>query len=303
MSNNTFDLSQVPESERIAFYGALFAIALADGSIDKDEVEIVFGLLDLEGMSESAKRQVQGYLIEPPSLWSCLRALESADERLRHGLMVNLVNTAWANDELDPNEEKAILLAQCELNISDEQLEGIKKYIKEIRRIRFRGINDEYAADAIKTATAGLSAVGVPIAAVWLSGSVVGLSAAGITSGLAGLGAMVGLGGMVPGIGTAILLGTGIFMGVNTLLDTGGRSKKAQWQAEQERKAQLVIQNMQEAMNHLVEQITDLQEKATNLEASASNAEANREAIRLLTDRLKFMRQSVSKRKQALGEE
>jgi len=295
------NLAKVSESDRLAFYGALFAIAFADDSIDKEEVELIFGMMDLEGMTESAKRQVQSYIIEPPSLWACLRSLEAADAQLRYGLMINLVDTAWANDELDSNEKQAIVLAQRELKISNEQLDAIKTFIQKVREIRVRGLDDNYAADTMKTAAAGLSAVGVPVAAVWFSGSVIGLSAAGITSGLAGLGALIGIGGMIPGIGVAILLGTGIFMGVNKLLDTGDKSKKAELQAEKERRAQLVIKNMQGAINQLVEQISSLQEKAINLETSASDAEANREAIRLLTERLKFMQQSVAKRKQAFG--
>lgn len=302
MSNQqNIDLSQVDEATRLGFYGALFAIAFADNSIDKEEVELIFGMMDLEGMTESAKRQVQSYIIEPPSLLICLRSLEAADEQLRYGLMINLVDIAWANDELDSKEKEAIVLAQRELKISNEQLDAIKKFIHKVREIRVRGLDDNYAADAIKTVVAGLSAVGVPVGAVWFSGSVIGLSAAGITSGLAGLGALIGIGGMIPGLGVAILLGTGIFMGVNALLDTGDKSQKAELQADKERKAQLVIKNMQGAINQLVEQIADLQEKAINLEASASNAEANREAIRLLTERLKFMQQSFTKRKQAFG--
>lgn len=301
LMSETLDLAKVSESDRLAFYGALFAIAFADDCIDKEEVELIFSMMDLEGMTESAKRQVQSYIIEPPSLWTCLRSLQAANEQLRYGLMINLVDTAWANDELDSNEEEAIVLAQRELKISNEQLDAIKRFIQKVREIRVRGLDDNYAADAIKTAAAGLSAVGVPVAAVWFSGSVIGLSAAGITSGLAGLGALIGIGGMIPGIGVAILLGTGIFMGVNALLDTGDKSKKAQLQAEKERKAQLVIKNMQGAINQLVEQIANLQEKASNLEVSASNAEANREAVKQLTERLKFMQQSVAKRKQAFG--
>ncbi|MEP1080349.1 hypothetical protein NDI52_33880 [Leptolyngbya sp. PL-A3] len=299
--NELLDLTKVPESDRIAFYGALFALAFADDSIDKEEVELIFSVMELEGMSEVGRRQVQSYIIEPPSLWACLRALSIANEQLRYSLMINLVDTAWANDELDSNEEEGIILAQRELNISYEQLEAIKQFIQKVREIRVRGLDDNYAADALKTATAGLTAVGVPVAAIWFSGSVIGLSAAGITSGLAGLGALIGIGGMIPGIGVAILLGTGIFMGVNALLDTGDKSKKAQHQAEKERKAQLVIKNMQGAINQLVEQISSLQERATKLEASAAEAEANQEAIRLLTERLKFIQQSVNKRKQAYG--
>jgi uncharacterized tellurite resistance protein B-like protein len=305
-SGELLEMSKVPESDRLAFYGALFAMALVDGSIDKEELELIYEMMDLEGMTESGKRKVQSYIMERlnlSDLWGFLRSLASADEQLRYGLMINLVHTAWANDELDSNEEKAIFLAQRELKVSNKQLDEIKKFIEKVREIRDRGIDDNYAADAIKTAAAGLSAVGVPITAVFFSGSVIGLSAAGITSGLAALGALVGLGGMIPGIGVAIVLGAGIFMGVNKLLDTGDESKKKQLQAEKERKAQLVIQNMQAAINLLVEKIANLQEKAMNLEASAADAVASREAIKLSMERLRLMQQSVAKRKQAFKKE
>ena len=302
LSGELLEMSKVSESDRLAFYGALFAMAFVDGFIDKEELELIYGMMDLEGMTESGKRKVQSYIMEPlnlSDLWGFLRSLASADEQLRYGLMINLVHTAWANDELDSSEEKAIFLAQRELKVSNKQLDEIKKFIDKVREIRDRGIDDNYAADAIKTAAAGLSAVGVPITAVFFSGSVMGLSAAGITSGLAALGALVGLGGMIPGIGVAIVLGAGIFMGINKMLDTGDESKKKQLQNEKERKAQLVIQNMQAAINLLVEKIANLQEKAMNLEASAADAVANREAVKLLMERLRLMQQSVAKRKQA----
>ena len=281
----------------------MFAIAFADGGIDKDEVELIFGILNLEGMSETAKREVQSYIIEPPDLQTCLKGLTDANETLRYSLAINLVDTAWANDELDHREAEAIALAQQELGITDEQLEAIQQFIQKVREIRLRGIDDNRAADTVKTAAAGLSAVGVPIAAVWFSGSVIGLSAAGITSGLAALGALAGIGGMVPGIGVAILLGTGIFVGVNALLDTGDKTQKAKLQAEKERKAQLVIQNMQAAIERLVSTISELQTKASDLAASAADAEANRAAIQQLLERLRFMQQAVAKRKRAFGAE
>jgi uncharacterized tellurite resistance protein B-like protein len=290
--SQTLDLAKVPESERIAFYGALFAITTADGSLDKDEMDLIFGMMDLEGMSEAAKRQVQSYIIEPPSLWECLRALSKADETIRFGLMVNLVDTAWANDELDPNEEKAIKLAQQELRVTNQQVQAIEAFIQKMREIRARGLDDNQAADAVKTAAAGLSAVGVPIAAVYFSGSVIGLSAAGITSGLAAL----GLGfGMVPGIGVAVLVGAGIFMGLSHFLDVGGNQEKERLRAERERKAQLVIKNLQGALNGVIERIETLQKAATD-------ADANREAICILTEKMRYLQQLLKKRKQANAE-
>lgn len=164
-----------------------------------------------------------------------------------------------------------------------------------MRKIRDRGLDDNKAADAIKTAASGLGAVGIPIAAVYFSGSVIGLSAAGITSGLAALGGLVGLGGMVPGIGVAVLLGAGIFMGLNSFLDTGDYHRKAQLQAERERKAQLVIQNLQNSLNSVIERIDALQK-------AAADAEGNRETIRVLTQKMKTLQQLINKRKQARSE-
>ena len=286
-----WDLAKLPEVQRLAFYGALFAIATADGHFDKDEMDLICGVMDLDGMSDHAKEQIQEYIIEPPNLFDCLRVLSGSDETLRYGVMMNMVDTAWADDYLDLQESKALAFAQAELSISNEQRQAIDNFVQKMREIRTRGLDDTQAADAIKTATAGLSAVGVPIAAVYLSGSVIGLSAAGITSGLAA----IGLGfGMVPGIGIAVLVGAGIFMGVSQLLDVGGQQEKERLMVERERKAQLVITNLQGALNKLIERVA-------NLQTVAADAEANKEAIRVLTEKMRYLQQLVAKRKQASG--
>jgi uncharacterized membrane protein YebE (DUF533 family) len=286
-----WDLAKLPEEQRLAFYGALFAIATADGHFDKDEMDLICGVMDLDGMSDYAKEKIQEYIIEPPNLFDCLRVLSGSDETLRYGVMMNMVDTAWADDYLDLQESKALAFAQAELSISNEQRQAIDNFVQKMREIRARGLDDTQAADAIKTATAGLSAVGVPIAAVYLSGSVIGLSAAGITSGLAA----IGLGfGMVPGIGIAVLVGAGIFMGVSQLLDVGGQQEKERLMAERERKAQLVIANLQGALNKLIERVN-------NLQTVAADAEANKEAIRVLTEKMRYLQQLVAKRKQASG--
>jgi len=63
------------------------------------------------------------------------------------------------------------------------------------------------------TVAASLGSAGIPIAAVAVLG-VPGLSAAGITSGLAALG--LGL-GMASGIGVAVAIGVGSFFGIRWL--------------------------------------------------------------------------------------
>ncbi len=101
-----------------------------------------------------------------------------------------------------------------------------------------------------------------------------GLSAAGITSGLAAVG--LGL-GMVPGIGIVIVIGTGIFIGMKYLLGDSKKEKERKLSAENERKAQLVIKNLQNAINELLKRISSLEPKAEESEAkSKGNTSASR---------------------------
>lgn len=282
------DFTTLPEHQRVAFAGALFALADADGEIDKDELQLIFEVTNLDGLSAGSRQTIQRYIIEPPVFNDTLAPFEVATEPLRCALMLNLFEVALANDLLAQEQAHLLLVAQHKLRISDAQYRAIQRFVKDLRHIRLRGLDDNMAAEMAKNAAAGLPAVGVPIAAVYLSGSVMGLSAAGITSGLAAVG--LGL-GMVPGIGVAVLLGTGIFMGVRWLLDGGQERQKERLRAEAMRKAQLVIQNLQEAINLLIERMQELQH-------AAADAEANREAIRQLTERMRALQQIIARRKE-----
>ena len=88
------------------------------------------------------------------------------------GGMISLVEVAWANDVVEPEEEAAIQSVQMHLRITDEQRKRIEAFVQEVRRIKARGIDDSYAAEALRKAAAGLAAVGVPVAALYFSGSI-----------------------------------------------------------------------------------------------------------------------------------
>jgi len=59
-------LDKIPESNRVAFYGALFAIAAADGSIAPEELSLILETADMQRLSGEARQQVQSY-IRPPA--------------------------------------------------------------------------------------------------------------------------------------------------------------------------------------------------------------------------------------------
>ncbi len=285
-TSNTLNLSEFPVHEQKAFYGALFAMAASDNEIDRSEMELIFETLDIAHLNESDRREIHSYVITPPDFDDCIAALSDTDEVLRYGLMLNLIEVMIADDIVEDEETEFLHTAEEKLGISDEQVDEMIDFAEEVKRIRERGIDDEHAADVLKQAAAGLTGVGVPIAAVSFSGSVVGLSAAGITSGLAALG--LGL-GMVSGIGVAIAIGAGIYAGLNKVLDTGNKKKKAKLQKERQRKAQLAIQNLQETISTLIDRLQSLQ-------TTAADAEANKEAIQALNSRLHKLKGLLSRR-------
>jgi uncharacterized tellurite resistance protein B-like protein len=284
---DVLDLTQLPEEDCIAFYGTLFAMAAADGSVDKEEMSLIFETMVCDGMSPEGQARLHGFVASPPAVDEALERLARADERLRYGLVVNLVDLAYADDDVAPQEREFISMVQTRLGIASEQMEAIWNFVREARKMRLRGIDDKVAEETLKRAAAGLGAVGVPIAAVYFSGSVIGLSAAGITSGLAAL----GLGfGMVPGLGVAVVLGTLVYLGMARILDVGGRQARERAAREAERRAQQVIINLQNVIQHLVERLQALQ-------GAAETAEANREAIHELVRRLRALQQLVNRRK------
>lgn len=285
--NEHFDIKQLSDEQRLAFYGSLFAMAAADGQVQREELDLIYEILDADGLSEEARQRLYAYAIEPPVLQDCLHTLSGAPESIRYALMLNFVEVAVSDYLLSDSEQVALTDAQRMLGVNDEQRAAMEKYAEKMRHIRERGIDDNYAADVVKSAVSGLAAAGIPYAALYFSGSIVGLSAAGITSGLAALG--LGL-GMVPGIGVVALVVLGTVFGLNKVLDTGNKRKKQQHQRERERKAQLAIENLQETISHLVDRMARLQE-------DAADAKANKEAIQRMNDQLRKLQQVLNRRR------
>ena len=102
------------------------------------------------------------------------------------------------------------------------------------------------------------SLVEVIVAIVYLSGRVVGLSAAGITSGLTtfGQGRALGLSSMMTGIGTLILVGLGVYKGINWLMEGSKRDKESRCEIMLKK----VIAKRQKAIANLTKNIQSFTE-------------------------------------------
>ena len=120
------------ENDSLAFYGALFAVAAADGSIDAEELNLILSSPDISKMSKSARQQIQNYSVSPPDLEDSLKKLSKADEKLRFGLMFYIFNIIWVDKVLNPGEERAIELAQKELGIATTQVKAIDAFVQKM---------------------------------------------------------------------------------------------------------------------------------------------------------------------------
>jgi hypothetical protein len=142
-----------------------------------------------------------------------------ADSDLRFTLIADLFIMALANDYISVEEQDYVFAVGRQLHVEDEQIEVIKQVQFNLWQIRNTPSDSDSFNNLIKECASNLAGVGVPIAAVAASGSVFGLSAAGITSGLAALGALVG-GGMLAGTVLVVpAIAAGSIWGVKALVD------------------------------------------------------------------------------------
>ena len=179
------------------------------------------------------------------------------------------------------------------LNVEEDQVVVIEDGCISDEKILSGDITDDEKVTAAKAIAAKAAAVGVPIAAIYLTGSVTGLSATGITSGLAalGLGGVLGLSSMVSGIGVAIILGVGVYMGVRWVLGNSERDKAAR----RERMLQEVLGNHQKSIANLAEDILDFSRELLTLTA---NVRDNDYKIKKLSRMLTLFGGALAKHRQ-----
>ena len=122
---STLDLSALSEPERLAFYGALFAMSDADRSMDPVETERIEETLDLSGLSGDARRQVLAQAIQPPPLERCLLQLKDAPAEIRRGLMLNLIDIVLADGSIEPGEHMGLLQARQVLGLSHDEVAAL----------------------------------------------------------------------------------------------------------------------------------------------------------------------------------
>jgi len=205
-------LLDASEIEKVAYLSVVGAIAAADGEVTSDEIGNLLKLGEQVKISSEGLGKIIAAAKNPNEAPIENYISDLKDSELRFTLVADMYFLGYADDKLTQDEIDEIKQISKKLNVNDQQVDAIAKYVKAMTDQAKGKIEGKEALKNAGSDVAGsLAAAGVPLGAVAVSGSVFGLSAAGMTSGLAAL----GLGfGMATGIGVVAAIGVASFLGV-----------------------------------------------------------------------------------------
>ncbi|WP_047375030.1 hypothetical protein [Exiguobacterium sp. ZOR0005] len=291
-------LADLPEAYKLTYLKVLANFTFVDDQqIDAEEYSELMSLVTRIHLSSDYRLQLRGYLSNPNEHEPTIALIDELRD-LSTTIDFSIVEKSLFKDLLYLFKLKRPLSAWFEnkfleelkevLSISREEIELITSAIQSDEDILTFRKNDSEIAKSMKDLAAKAAAVGVPLTAIYLSGSVVGLSAAGLTSGLAslGMGGLLGFSSMFTGIGVLVVIGVGTYQGLKKI--TG--MKDIENNKQREYMLQAIIRNTQQTLNCLLE---DINEISNRLVAAIQHGNANSEKINQLSNMLQMLNESA----------
>lgn len=266
ITSQTCPLSMMENEIKKAYIKIVCNFAFSDDNmISSDEYAEIISLIVRNDIESEERLEIRGYMSDSSNKEDDAVLLKYLEENIEAGsfdivkksLMKDIVYINRKKDKTsDWRECKFITNLQSKLGIDDDQIDYIVSAIKNDEDILTLRKNDSEITKSMKDLASKATAVGVPLAAIYLSGSVMGISAAGLTSGLAalGMGGMLGFSSMFTGIGVAVLLGVGTYKGVKKVTGLSDLENNKQ----REMMLQAIIKNSQKSLNYLIEDVNEI---------------------------------------------
>ncbi|MBM4763228.1 hypothetical protein [Bacillus sp. B15-48] len=266
-----------------------------NGELDGKSLSEIQTLMSQLNFGAELRHEIRSYLAEPEhTLDELIGFMEreipkGSEAALRISLIKDMIRVHRVREEdvLVMTVETIVEMSK-RYNIDEKQIEVIEQGIINDEKIMRGEVKDDQIIKNAKELSARAASVGVPIAAIYMSGSVVGLSAAGLTSGLAalGLGGVLGLSSMVTGIGVVVIAGVGVYKGIQWLTGGSERSKTQ----KREFFIQEIIKNNQKTINNLAEDVNFYSEKVVAL---ALEEQVNKKRIEKLGKELSVITRAL----------
>lgn len=261
-------INEMTEGLKVTYLKSVINMAYAnDGLIDDKEFAEILLLMTRLELNSDSRLAVRGYMASIDRLTPFDQLITQIDSECPDGqanslhisLVKDLINLYFSTGGEDVENFVFLQNNRALLKVSDEEIELAVMAIKNDHNMLRDDVTDDQVVKALKTLSAKAAAVGTPLAAVYLSGSVVGMSAAGLTSGLAtlGMGGMLGLSSMATGIGVAVLIGVVAYKGMRRLTGANelDRTKRRELMLNE------VIKQTQKTISLLIEDVNHITTK------------------------------------------
>ena len=270
-TSQTLPLSDMDDEVKNAYIKIICNYAYSDDDvIDAKEYAEIISLIVRIDYNAKDRLNLRSYMCDKNNIEDSKSLIDYLFENIPEGcsdivkksLIKDIIYIYKLKNDMDQwKNDKFIVELQNELNINDEQIELIISVIKNDENILNERKNDSDIVKSMKEIGAKAGAVGVPLAAVYFSGSVIGMSAAGLTSGLAtlGMGGFLGFSSMFTGIGVVALLGVGTYQGIKKVTGLSELENNKQ----RELMLQAIIKNSQKSLNYLIEDVNEISKQLT----------------------------------------
>jgi len=292
------DLAEMSDEFKINYLKLVVNMTFEDdGEIDETELSEILLLSTRLKLGVKARANVRSYigdindLIESSDvIISNLRSLSDASQHksIMISIAKDIINVYYSSKSESECEVPFLIKNKEVMQLGDEDLKFAHAAVDEAFSLLRDDVDDNKIRENASQLASTAAAVGAPIAAVYISGSVVGLSASGITSGLATLGLGMGMTGGLAVLGAVgFLTYTGVrkYSGVNEL----DRYKvKLAMLNEALKQTHLTIKDTIEDVNNLV----------SELSSAISNSEENRAHILKLKNMVSVYTKALSKANQ-----
>ncbi len=223
--NQLKEIADMPDELKIAYLKIIINMTFTDDEkIDEKELAELFLLMTRLELEMKPRFTVRAYITEISKdnmepIEELLKIIKNNSEASHYqSLMISLakdlINIYFSTKETKSrdfdflNKYKDLFeLSEKEIDLAYDTIENDYKLLKE-------DLDDDAITKNAKELASKAAAAGAPLAAVYISGSVIGMSAAGITSGLATLGMGMGMTGGLAVIG---IIGVLSYKGVKHL--------------------------------------------------------------------------------------
>lgn len=255
-------ITDMKESLKVAYVKVMINMAYDNNALisDKAFTEILL-LMTRLNLSSDSRFILLAYMSSIDNIMSLDLLIKSINAECPDGqikalhisLVKDLINLYFCTGGKELHNFSFFQKNKDLLQVNDKEVELVLMTIENDHNMLKEDFTDEQMISSMKSISAHAAAVGVPLAAVYISGSVIGMSAAGMTSGLAtlGMGGLLGLSSMATGIGVAVLIGVGVYHGVRKLTGANEltRSKRRELMLNE------VIKQTRETLFLLIEDI------------------------------------------------